>query len=83
MKIESAQYSHNRVGFPGVTLKWHYVANKGHVDPYVTVKGIILSQGWSWSSTFRPHHVGDIEQEMRRFDDWVGWTYANDASVQG
>lgn len=81
MKIISASYQHNRPGFPGVCLKWHYADGVGYISPYITVLGII--QPWSWEYSQVAVPSGGLEREIARFDTWVGERYCNDASVQG
>lgn len=81
MKIEFAQYSHSKVGFPHVKLKWTFDGREYH-SPYIVIKGLI--QNWSWSNT---RHIivseNDLIKEIERFEKYVIDRFKNDATVQG
>lgn len=40
MQLTHGFYEHNKVGFPGVKLKFHF-ANNRYCDPYITINKIV------------------------------------------
>ncbi len=72
-------YEHTRIGFPRVKLKWMVEEGKWG-KPYIVIKNIIQKDTWSWQ---HPHPDVYPQDEMARFDKWVGERYSDDASVQG
>lgn len=77
-KVEEAVCSHRVLGIPNIVLKWH--AFKGftkHESPYVVIQGIIKS--WSWSLMRESIPLGDLDGELKRFEDWASnFNKAND-----
>lgn len=68
MKRTFASYEHTRVGFPHIVLKWSEINGK-HVEPYLSVNGIM--KGWSWEFGQNAIYSHDIESELARFDKYV------------
>lgn len=81
MKITFAMYEHNRVGFPEIKLKWGQDAHGRQIDPHVTIKGII--KPWNWQPPHPYIHQHAIAAELKRFEEWVVKTYADQPAYQG
>ena len=83
VRVESAFLSFNRIGFPGVVLKWS--ETPGNVsDPYIVVDKVI--QEWEWGRPAVDKHGRlsvDIEYELERFSDWTVRNFSDCAAVQG
>ncbi len=77
MQLISGLYHHSKIGFGKVVLKW-YVERGKVTDAYVTVKGIIM-EPWTWRNLYP---LPFMEDECKRFDDWVLSRYGNDVTVQ-
>lgn len=78
MKIKFAQYEHTCIGFPKIILKWSETDGKSH-DPYITIKDIISDKNVQSSY----EQLNTPKYWMERFEEWVGRTFCDDASVQG
>ena len=80
MKLTFATYEHTCIGFPKVKMKFTF-DGLNYVWPYLTVDGVM--QHWGWEHSLVKVPTGQIERELKRFDDWVRKTYADKPEYQG
>ena len=82
MKVTFASYEHSTIGFPGVILRW--CAENGKMERLgrVVVNGIIQKTPWDFGTQNTAIECR-IDQELKRFDEWVRNNYGEDVSVQG
>jgi len=82
MKQTLALYEHSTIGFPKIVLKFS-IKNSSELckDPYFTVHGVMTK--WNWAAHLDNCFEYDLEKQIKRFDEFIRATYANNISVQG
>ena len=81
MRITFATYEHTTLGFPGRVLKWSYCPRAGHVQFYITLRGVMVCA--PHDALARPHDSGELDRYIAEFDKQTRQRYADDITVQG
>lgn len=82
MILTYAFYEHPASTNPRIVLQWHYTPSQGHHGFIFTIYYGKMSI-WYTDKHFNPHNQEDLDNEIKRFEDYIEFRYPAKTCAQG